>query len=243
MAKARVAPREGAAFARTYHKYFEVVPADTPELLERVFRLRYDVYCLEKPYEDAAENPGGREVDAYDRRAVHSLLIHRTSGEVAGTVRLILGAGAGDPELPIQTACPELANWPEGQLPGATTAEISRFTVARRFRQRISDTIYADTGVRWPASDEFDGRRALPHITLGLLTAVGRMSKQNGITHWCAIMEPALLRLLARLGVYFSPIGSLVEYHGWRQPCSAVLSQVDQSIMKKQPKIHKLVAE
>jgi N-acyl amino acid synthase of PEP-CTERM/exosortase system len=34
-------------------------------------------------------------------------------------------------------------------------------------------------------------------------------------------MEPALLRLLSRFGIYFTPIGPLVEYHRMRQPCHA----------------------
>ena len=30
-----------------FMKYFEILRADTPALLEEVFRLRYQVYCVE----------------------------------------------------------------------------------------------------------------------------------------------------------------------------------------------------
>ena len=30
-----------------FMRYFEIVRADTPALLEEVFRLRYQVYCVE----------------------------------------------------------------------------------------------------------------------------------------------------------------------------------------------------
>jgi N-acyl amino acid synthase of PEP-CTERM/exosortase system len=58
-------------------------------------------------------------------------------------------------------------------------------------------------------------------VRLGLMQGVVHVSEQLGLTHWCAIMEPFLLRLLQMNAIYFSPLGPLVEYHGMRQPCSA----------------------
>ena len=37
----------------SYNRYFEVVRASTPELMEEVFRLRYQVYCIEHNFEKA----------------------------------------------------------------------------------------------------------------------------------------------------------------------------------------------
>jgi N-acyl amino acid synthase of PEP-CTERM/exosortase system len=56
-------------------------------------------------------------------------------------------------------------------------------------------------------------------IILGLMRALVQMSMDYGITDWLAVMEPSLLRLLARFGIDFTPLGPLVEYHGLRQPC------------------------
>jgi N-acyl amino acid synthase of PEP-CTERM/exosortase system len=39
-------------------------------------------------------------------------------------------------------------------------------------------------------------------------------------------MEPALIRILTRFGVEFTPIGDLMEHHGLRQPCVARLDDL-----------------
>ena len=70
--------------------------------------------------------------------------------------------------------------------------------------------------------DEFD--RLMPHMTLALIHAALQMCvDHHRVRHVCAVMEPRLLRLLARLGFHFEPLGPLVEYHGLRQPCFAEL--------------------
>jgi N-acyl amino acid synthase of PEP-CTERM/exosortase system len=69
-------------------------------------------------------------------------------------------------------------------------------------------------------------RRLLPHITYGLMRAVLVMSLGHNITHLCAVMPTALLRLAARFGLHFEPVGGPVEYHGLRQPCYAALDDL-----------------
>src|SRR5437762_7954441 len=62
-----------------YEDTFKLVRATTQELKEAAYRLRYQVYCVEQPFENPAEHPQGMETDAYDRHSVHTLLIHRRS--------------------------------------------------------------------------------------------------------------------------------------------------------------------
>jgi N-acyl amino acid synthase of PEP-CTERM/exosortase system len=63
-------------------------------------------------------------------------------------------------------------------------------------------------------------------VTFGLFLSLVRLSAINDITHWVAVMEPSLLRLLARFGIKFTPIGGLLEYHGMRQPCFGSVDDV-----------------
>jgi hypothetical protein len=42
-----------------YDRHFSVVPADTPELLDAVHALRYQVYCVEHPFEDPTQRRRG----------------------------------------------------------------------------------------------------------------------------------------------------------------------------------------
>ena len=72
-------------------------------------------------------------------------------------------------------------------------------------------------------------------MRLGLIQILLQMSAQHGITHWCALMEPTLLRMLAGMGIRFKPIGPLVEHHGLRQPCSADIAQVLQAVKRERP--------
>jgi N-acyl-L-homoserine lactone synthetase len=170
----------------------EVLVADTPGLLDEVFRLRYQVYCLEKGFEPGCNN---KEIDEFDSRAGHVLLVHRESGEPIGTARVVpSGPSAGLHGLPMTSICaPGLMR----HLPPLTTGEISRFAVSKQ--RRISC-------------------RAGMMVRLGLMQGILRLSTTMGLTHWCAIMEPTLLRLLQMSAIHFSPIGPLVNYHGLRQP-------------------------
>jgi N-acyl amino acid synthase of PEP-CTERM/exosortase system len=142
--------------------------------------------------------------------------MHRLSGLVVGTTRLVLpklGPVAG--RLPIFDVCPEAAR----VLPDATTAEFSRFAVSKHFRRRLGDDLYGRAYGREELQS--DGRRIIPHITLGLMAVALQLAGDHLIDHVAAIMEPALLRLLARFGIRFNPLGPIIDYHGWRQPCYA----------------------
>jgi N-acyl-L-homoserine lactone synthetase len=38
-----------------------------------------------------------------------------------------------------------------------------------------------------------------------------RISVEQKLTHWCAVMEPTLLRMLDAMGIHFTRIGGLVQ--------------------------------
>lgn len=246
----------GARLVEIYRRWFDVVPATDEAMRAEAFRLRYQVYCVENPFEDPAENPGGLETDAYDAHSVHSLLIHRPSATVAGCVRLVLPRPAvgtvrlvlpegGWGALPIHHVCDHpLLRDPEA-LPPATTAEISRFAISKAFRRRREDGLFPDlVDPEAPAHMSYTpDRRLLPHMTLGLLKGVMQMSAAHGITHWCAVLEPALLRLLDRLGLRLTPLGPTVEYHGLRQPAYADIAALAERTKRERPEVWELCTE
>lgn len=218
-----------ADFVACYDRYFEVVRATTPEQLDLAHRLRYQVYCVENRFEDPTRYRDGREIDEDDDRSAHALLLHRPSGATAGTVRLIMPR----PDdwrrpLPIERALDDPAARRRIEpLPSRLTAEVSRFAVSKNFRRRQRDGHYAEAGFSHPLAGRASGdRRLMPHITFGLLRAVLGIALEHGVTHLAAMMEPALLRLLFRLGLVFEPLGGLVEHHGLRQPCLARLADL-----------------
>jgi N-acyl amino acid synthase of PEP-CTERM/exosortase system len=247
---ADVAPEraDAASLFSMYAKWFDVVPAATPEQLAEAYRLRYQVYCVENTFEQVGQHTDGQEIDEFDKHSVHSLLIHRPTGMVAGTVRLILPNGSGDiSALPVSHVCTDPSLRDPALFPPERTAEISRFAVSKAFRRRITDTTHADMHFvdgAGATTDRSHERRVLtPNITLGLMKAIAEMSIGNGITHLTAMMEPALLRLTSRLGIKFTPLGRLVEYHGQRQPCFAEIKDLGFALMKYSPEAHELVSD
>jgi hypothetical protein len=52
-----------SALSGLYDRYFDVVPANTPALLDAAHALRYQVYCVEHSFEDRSRQIGERERD------------------------------------------------------------------------------------------------------------------------------------------------------------------------------------
>jgi N-acyl amino acid synthase of PEP-CTERM/exosortase system len=216
----RFPPRPGAGLAgeerpsvlrERFDQYFEIVSANTPELLRIAHSIRYQVYCVERAFE-SDEHRNGLEIDPFDERAIHSLIIHRASGVAAGTVRLI----RPDQRMPKRSFSLQQLVEPAvlerlSCFPVRSMAEISRFSISKTFRGRAGNTS------RNPCDDT--ERRRGPLMRLGLMQAVVAMSRTLGISHWCAVMEPTLLRILSATAMGFESVGPLVNYHGLRQPC------------------------
>jgi N-acyl amino acid synthase of PEP-CTERM/exosortase system len=200
---------------------FVCINADEPWLRDVAYRIRYAVYCLDNSFEDPAANPNGRESDEFDDHAPHKLLVHRASGTIAGVVRLILP----EPDqpnygLPFNALVGQLM--PIDKLaPSAEMAEASRFAIARQFRDFVRRTGLLTDKPKLLAQEAL-----LRNASIGLMRAIVEMAAEHGMTHLCAVMEPALLRLLARLGVHFHPIGPMIEHHGRRQPCFVDLDKL-----------------
>lgn len=234
--EAIVAQSERETLWWLYDQTYEVAPADLHESSVEAHALRYQVYCLEKGFEDPAANPLGLEIDAFDARAAHCLLRHRDTRIALGTARLILP----DPlrpgaSWPIQQVCTDPRLFDSEELPAATTAEVSRFCLSSAARARIE---LACAESRGEAAEQ--GRLA-PYTILGIIRGMLMISLRRGITHWTLIVEPALLRLLGRLGLQFTKLGPLVEYHGRRQPCFSDLAGLFERMRKERPDLWRIV--
>jgi len=196
---------------------FDVVTADTPELVREAHRLRYQVYCIERGFEPGAD---GLEIDEYDEHSRHVLLTHRASGEVMGAARLVLPSlEAPQDSFPIQRVCaPSLLR----HVPLATVAEVSRFAISKHRRVSCSSAIF---------------------MRLGLIQGLVRLSGETGTTHWCAVMERSLLRLLQTTAIYFQPVGPLVDYHGMRQPAATAVGPMLRRMETEQPLVWDFLTE
>jgi N-acyl-L-homoserine lactone synthetase len=184
--------------------------ARTTEQVTEAMQLRYRVYCDERGYEPGQN---GIEQDEYDPNAQHVLVRSRVTGEVYGTVRVVLSKqNQGGLGFPMQRVCEDYVL---GPLPACATGEISRFALTRD-RAGIS-----------PA--------AAALMRLYLIQGVVQISGELKLTHWCAIMERTLLRLLRSTSIYFVPVGPAIEYHGTRQPAIWTLEDGLERMRRENP--------
>jgi N-acyl-L-homoserine lactone synthetase len=192
--------------------------AGTPAALREAYQLRYQVYCVERTF---LTGQNGTECDEYDDFARHVVVRWRHTGDVVGTVRLVLPKDpAGGDDYPIQHVCdPALLRG----LPLATSGEVSRFALGKQMRGSS------------PSSSSL--------LRLALIQGAVRLSSEAGHTHWLAVMEPTLLRLLRATGIHFEPLGPLVDYHGLRQPAVAELVPTLARLAKEQPVLWDFVTE
>jgi len=215
-----------------FNRHFRTMSADTPDLIRQAQEIRYQVYCVERQFENPTDHPDRREKDKLDVHSVHSLLIHRATGYGLGTVRLVLFRRDMPSEsFAIQRLTPPSV-W-AASLPLQTTAEVSRFSISKHSRE----TLYSLDG------DLASERQIGPLMSLGLIQTLVRMSGKHGITHWCALMEPKLLRMLAAMAIHFKPLGEPVEYHGLRQPCYCHVPTVIERVRRDRPMFWQILTD
>lgn len=232
---------------QVFDRYFEVVHADTDELREAVYRLRYQVYVVETGFERAEDHPHGLERDIYDDRSDHFLLRHRRTGLYAATARMILPDAAAVMEpFPIERHCrldPDKAiTDPRTRM---KLGEVSRFAVSKAFKRRLGETGTLTALGRDPVlttSDEVE-RRILPHISIGLFALCTRLMHIHGLDLCYAVMEPALYRFIGRFGLIFHPIGPMVEYHGQRIPCLGYMYEILPNVKRHSPSLWDLMTD
>jgi N-acyl amino acid synthase of PEP-CTERM/exosortase system len=218
---------EAAALAEQYQRYFEPLLANTASLRAAAYHLRYQVLCEERGLLEAKNYPEQREQDHYDTRARQAVLFYRPDRRLIGTMRLILPS-AKEP-LPSLLQCPELA----ANIITGKTAELSRFLLSRDFRRRWNDGDYGTTNP-WLAGDN---QRRIPHIGIGLLKIITATARRDDISHVVALAEPAMLRLMAGLGLHFAPVGGLIDHVGLRQPCYAKIENLLSRLQQERPEI------
>jgi N-acyl amino acid synthase of PEP-CTERM/exosortase system len=227
----------------SFSNYFNVIKADTPVLVEQAKRLRYQIYCLERKYEDPNQCENHLEQDDLDDDSAHGLLIFVPSDEPVGTVRLILPNKSNQNRLfPIEQHSEFTSTNSEfhqglsilEKVSRRQIAEVSRFSISKSFRKRLGEdkTPHGLVDTK-QAIMKLNDRRFIPHLTVGLVKSMFQLSIDNRIKHWFALMEPVLRKsLLKRFYLQFHPLGPTVNYRGIRQPYIADIASTAEEIRK-----------
>ncbi|MBT0895755.1 PEP-CTERM/exosortase system-associated acyltransferase [Geobacter hydrogenophilus] len=238
----RISPEPG--LVDYFNLLYSVVPAETDELVKESFRLRYQVYCIENEFEKPSETTHQMETDEFDNNSAHSIIKYNKSGQSIGSVRMVL-PNENDPSrsFPIQRICSHSIFTDRKFFSQNRPVEISRFCLSKSLR-----TIYHSCDHR--CLQLATSAESLPMILLnkygpilGLIRGLVQMSMEHQVTHWFAIMEASLIRLLARLGIYFKPTGTLINYHGMRQPCHIEFSELLRRVYSDQPHVWEVITD
>lgn len=199
--------------------YLQPHIADTAELKEQVFRLRHKVYCEELKYED--EQPNKLELDGFDSHSIHCFVKHMTTGNMAGTVRLITSSCDAE-QLPIEKYCLHSItdhDFSPRAFPREKICEISRLAVLEHFRRRKQDKFQGAATATIDVDTYSDTElRCFPYIALCLYFSAASTAFHAKKEHAFVMMEPRLARSLAFIGINFRQIGPVIDYHGRRAP-------------------------
>ena len=178
------------------------------------YRLRYEVFVEECRFLSGEGCVGRQERDEFDEGSCAFLLRDAESGEIAACQRLIL-----PDRLPAGTITnfereyQPLASGPHLDLataPRGTWAEVSRTTVAPKYR--------------WGGS-----AAALPAIVVMKYASIA-LSIAFGRSALFSLSEPAIVRLIRRLGFEMVQVGALVEFHGRRAPFRMDVDDIVRSV-------------
>jgi N-acyl amino acid synthase of PEP-CTERM/exosortase system len=222
-------------------RYFQFSTVDGTPDLETTYRIRYQVYCIERGFLPQGSYPARLETDEYDACALHMLARHR-AGEPAGTARLVMHSPMGFPILKHCVFTGEHAFLNDPSDPRLLTyGEISRVAISKIFRRRVGDTPYggpprtdsSSTG----AADvvEFPASKDAPEILLGLLRQIYHECKRRGLTHLMLACERSLYVMMRRLGFLIVPAGPEVDYYGPVRPYVASIQALEEEHRDKYP--------
>ena len=214
-----LANREVSKIATHFKQFFNTTIANDQATKELSFRIRHDVYCTELAFEP--EKSDGLEKDEFDEHSIHCLVQHKGSKNFAGTVRMVM-SNSSEQLLPIEQFCSHAIedevlhpkNYRREEI-----CEISRLAVPAQFRKRKTDQYEgAGTGVIDEHSFSQNEMRCFPFIAISLYFMAATVTQQKGINHIFVMMEPRLARSLRFVGIPFTQIGKVTEYHGKRAP-------------------------
>lgn len=203
-----------------FNEYFEMIHANSDDLKNEAYKLRYQVFCIENEILNSEDYPDDMEFDDFDQQSVHYLIRHRKSGAYAATTRLIL-PDVNNPEklFPSELHCEIDNEAVKRSINRRHLGEISRFCVSKAFKKRKNEE-HTLVAIGSDRQDDFtlNERRTSPHIAIALMACVIKASHENDIHYAYATMEPSFFRFVSALGINAIKFGPPVHYLGYRWP-------------------------
>lgn len=208
--------------------------------MDKVYRLRFQVYCKECSFIKEEDYSDQKETDEYDPYSLH-FAAEDTEGMI-GTVRLIIENPLG---FPFEKHCKDKLSFDFSGLDRKRIAEVSRLVISKQYRRRTGDGLYytPDYNDSGKPADGEGARRRMKPMAFGMYREMYQESKRRGVTHWVALMEKALWVLLRMNSFVFKPIGEEIDFYGTVRPYICVLEEAEQILAQKLPNLIKYFTE
>ncbi|CAH1084771.1 PEP-CTERM/exosortase system-associated acyltransferase [Candidatus Nitrotoga sp. 1052] len=178
---------------------YEVILADTEESKNIHYNLRYQIFCLEKRFEEASKCKDEMEKDTHDDNAIHFLV--KSNNRWIGSFRLVIDQFGNLPFQKVSALDP--LQFLQRNL---EIAEFSRLGVLRPF-QKLRN------GQPPKESSESESEIMLKMIHAGV-----DYCRTNGLGHIIILCRRSISRVLNQFGLEARPIGPAVFHHGPRVP-------------------------
>lgn len=174
-------------------QHFTGYLADTRESRRIHYRIRYQVYCERKGFEDnAVLRKRGLERDAFDGHALPFIMRDEREGHWRGTARLVIRGNAG---LPVEGTGALPAGFCDQYAPGSL-GEVSRLAALT------------------PRTEPRGDRWAMLKATLGTVLTCADTFR---LEHVLFLITPALARVVQRIGIPMVQAGEPIEHRGERR--------------------------
>jgi len=192
---------------------FQIVIADTEESKQIHYKLRCEIYCMDRTFENVREFEDQMEIDEVDSRSIHFLIREIETGEWIGTFRMVL---PDHDRLPIEKHC-DLKEEIMVNLPRTSIIEVSRLGIAKRFTQR-SEGVNDNPSHLTSLVNSHSAVSNLREVSSGVLRAIWQFSIGKGIENILFFITPALARILLSMHIPLRQAGSPCTHKGKRYP-------------------------
>ncbi|CAM3731266.1 PEP-CTERM/exosortase system-associated acyltransferase [Rheinheimera salexigens] len=219
--------------------FFNACLATNPVQQRAIYRLRHQIYCEELNFEPVRES--GLEHDEFDPRSIHCFINHTKSDSLAGTVRLVTAKNADD-KLPIENYCMNSSSMLSPKhFDHNQICEISRLAVPATIRRRKITLTENAT----PLNQLLQKLEAECHssVAVALYLIATLVSVEKGKFHAYVMVEPALARILRRIGIHFQQIGESINFNGKRAPYYLDMRTVSSTLKPDYLALYSLLAQ
>lgn len=202
---------------KDFCKDFKFRLAVTQEEKERVYDLRYKVFCQELHYKLMDDDKSHLEHDAYDDYSLHLYIEHARTGLIAGCLRLVmpLNDNNSSKHIPLEAYMKSVdytSSLNPENIAREKICEISRLAISPIFRKKNSDAGNKD--YKFFTIKE---KNTFSFITIGLLLSTYVLVGLTNRQHVYAFMEPYLPRLISRFDLNFQEISKPISINGNRK--------------------------